>query len=782
MGRPGTIGLARGAALRGGHFMPLSTAPSSASVVDRLDRLLEEFDTLPTLGVVAIRLLQLTTDAEAESREIIRLVASDPALSSKVLALCRCRDRTRTGSVTTIDRAVLALGFDAVRTAVLSAQVFEAIDGMWSPGGEPARSSGFFDRETFWLHCLGVAVASEAIAACGRGPNAGVKPDEAFMAGLLHDIGQLILHVLLPESFDRVCQFIETHGASLDRTCRQLIGVDTHTVGKRLAEHWGLPPSLVDVIWLNGQPSAALPTVPHRNLIEVVTLADAVVRHRYVAPTVHGALTDDLTTMCEAVGVAHADIERIGQALHTEVAERAEALGLNLSSEPAILLRALTRANVSLARANSGMRQRDRLAHRRNHALRAIETFYTALPDIVSTHDVLTEIARSAATILDRPVPAALFRIHTGEGWNVLFFTAEGKPFGRRPAEPPPDGIGPSALLNDMRPGAPVRDLMPWIDALFAPAPPPPELHAFPLGTVDAPGCAILLVAGEAAAWDATTGICRCWEAALTAGGQHDAISRLVEELAQANRMLVETQTALAQSQMMATLGEVAAGAAHEMNNPLMLISGRSQLLAHKVEDPNHRRMAAEIDEQAHRLSDMITALRSFAEPVAVSIGPADVGALIGRVADALQTDAGPKIELSPADGFPPARLDGDLIGAALRELLTNAIEADGVAVITVCVQTDPLDGRLRIEVRDDGAGLSDHALRHAFDPFFSEKPAGRQPGLGLARARRAVDAHGGEVTLVNAPGGGTTATIWLGDWQTHDDKDTPSPATGRSD
>jgi signal transduction histidine kinase/HD-like signal output (HDOD) protein len=753
--------------------MSSSTVPSSPSIADRLDRLLEEFDTLPTLGVVAIRLLQLTSDEDAEAREIIRLVASDPALSSKVLALCRCRDRSRTGMVTTIDRAVLALGFDAVRSAVLSAQVFEAIDGMWSPGGEAVRPSGFFDRETFWLHCLGVAVASEMIAACGRGPHAGVKPDEAFMAGLLHDIGQLILHVLLPESFDRVCQFVETHGAPLDRTCRQLIGIDTHTVGKRLAERWGMPPSLVDVIWLNGQPRAALPSVPHRNLIEVVTLADAIVRHRYVAPTVHSTLTDDVTTMCEAVGVAHADIERIGQALHSEVADRADALGLNLSSEPAILLRALTRANVSLARANAGMRQRDRLAHRRNHALRAVERFYTSLPDVASTHDGLTEIVRSAASVLERPVPAALFRIHAGEDWNAIFFTADGRPFGRCPATPPPDGISPSAVLNDMRPGAPVLELMPWLGALFAPAPPPADLRALPLGTADAPGSAILLVDGEPATWDATTGILRCWEAALTAGAQHDAISRLVEEIAQANRTLVETQTALAQSQMMATLGEVAAGAAHEMNNPLMLISGRSQLLAHRLKGDDDRRMALEIDEQSHRLSDMITALRSFAEPIAVSIKPADLAALIADVVGAVRTDAGPKIEVVPGEATPHVRLDAGLIGPALRELLTNAIEAEGVTHIAVCVQTDPLDGRLRIEVRDDGTGLSDHALRHAFDPFFSEKPAGRQPGLGLARTRRAVTAHGGEVTLVNAPGGGTTATIWLRDERADDDEKT---------
>jgi two-component system C4-dicarboxylate transport sensor histidine kinase DctB len=115
---------------------------------------------------------------------------------------------------------------------------------------------------------------------------------------------------------------------------------------------------------------------------------------------------------------------------------------------------------------------------------------------------------------------------------------------------------------------------------------------------------------------------------------------------------------------------------------------------------------------------------------------------------------------------LPPVRVDGDLLGRALMELLRNAAEAKGSRHIEVRVQTDGPDGRLKIEVRDDGSGLTEHALRHAFDPFFSAKPAGRQPGLGLASARRCIEAHGGRITLVNRPTGGAVATIVLGDWE----------------
>ncbi len=114
------------------------------------------------------------------------------------------------------------------------------------------------------------------------------------------------------------------------------------------------------------------------------------------------------------------------------------------------------------------------------------------------------------------------------------------------------------------------------------------------------------------------------------------------------------------------------------------------------------------------------------------------------------------------AEELPRIRVDPHQIANAVNELVRNAFEADPSTQVEVRVQIDPPDGRLKIRVKDEGPGLSEHALAHAFDPFFSEKPAGRQPGLGLAVARRLVEAHGGRLTLENGSAGGAVATIWL--------------------
>ena len=121
------------------------------------------------------------------------------------------------------------------------------------------------------------------------------------------------------------------------------------------------------------------------------------------------------------------------------------------------------------------------------------------------------------------------------------------------------------------------------------------------------------------------------------------------------------------------------------------------------------------------------------------------------------------KVNLVVEKGLPRTlHIDPDQITLAVHELLRNALEADPSKQIELRVQIDALDDRLKIQVADKGPGLSKHTLAHAFDPFFSEKPAGRQRGMGLAVARQIIEAHQGRLTLEKAPAGGALATIWL--------------------
>ncbi len=251
------------------------------------------------------------------------------------------------------------------------------------------------------------------------------------------------------------------------------------------------------------------------------------------------------------------------------------------------------------------------------------------------------------------------------------------------------------------------------------------------------------------------------WDAAVDAAAERQSAGRLAEQFAQANRILAETRDTLARAQALASLGELAAGAAHEMNNPLAIISGRSQ-------DPELKVMAEQIVQESHHLSDMITSLRDVAEPAIPNVRLFDLAGLLHGVVRKVspKRNGDVPVKLVIDEDLSPVCLDPGHITKAVHELLRNALEAQPSRQIELRVHIDPMDDRLMIQVTDDGTGLSDHTLAHAFDPFFSDKPAGRGPGLGFAVARRLVEAHCGRLSLENAADGGAVATIWLTAWR----------------
>ena len=737
------------------------TQPQSHQV-RRVELILQQLESLPTLSPIAVRLLELTAADDSDAKEVIQLVASDPALSSKVLKLCRCHARGRASIVTSVDRAVLLLGFDAVRCAVLSVQVFELFDGLPSAAGE-IRGEPVFEREMFWQHSLAVAVACEMIVENTK-LRGRLDRGEAYMSGLIHDLGKLALHLIMPTSFDRVSELAESQGVGLDQTCRRLIGIDSHTAGKRLAEHWHLPNSIGDVLWLHGQPFNSLPDLPHREMIELVSLADAVVRRQHITMVGHGPRGENIQAMCEHLGLDAAEVEEIASRLHDEVRERADSLGLNVKTTTQMLLRSIGRANEVLGRLNGKLRQQADAAGKQAKVLKAIADFHAESLPGGSEATVLGKVVRSAASMFGGGFFGMLYQAKSGQPWQFFQFASDGRVVRSDLIERP---FAPSAvdeLGDDMQVSIKALGLLPWLTDYLVGADNLRDVRLLALKC----GWGVSAVLLHEAPGDGDRlhleALSRTWGSTITAAAQHLGARRLGEELADTNRMLTDMQDELARSKAMAVAGEIAAGAAHEMNNPLAVISGRSQVLANRLEDSELQSMAQQIVERSHELSNMITALRSVSEPAVPILRQVDVQTLLEEVVDEFSPKKGKKVQvrLVVEEDLPQLYVDSDQIARAVRELVRNAFEADPSSQVEVRVQIDTLDDRLMIRVTDDGPGLSELALAHAFDPFFSDKPAGRQPGLGLALTRCFVEAHDGRIALENNPAGGAVATIWL--------------------
>ena len=170
----------------------------------QIEVILQSVDSLPTLTPVATRVLSIGSSDRADFAELTRLIEADPALTSKILGLCRRAALGLGDRITTVKRALVMLGFDAVRAAVLSVSVYDLLSGEAAErdsqlaaeiGTAPGRA---FDRVGFWMYSVGVASAAELLADGNRKLH--VKPDEAFVAGLVHGLGKPILDLLLPRA------------------------------------------------------------------------------------------------------------------------------------------------------------------------------------------------------------------------------------------------------------------------------------------------------------------------------------------------------------------------------------------------------------------------------------------------------------------------------------------------------------------------------------------------------------------------------------------------------
>ena len=211
-------------------------------------------------------------------------------------------------------------------------------------------------------------------------------------------------------------------------------------------------------------------------------------------------------------------------------------------------------------------------------------------------------------------------------------------------------------------------------------------------------------------------------------------------------------------------LAEFAAGAGHEINNPLATIIGRAQQLLKDETDPQRRQSLAIIATQAYRVRDMIGDVMSFARPPAPTLQQVDATALSRTVIERLaETLAAGQCRVDIA-ATGPAEIDADpaQFSIVLSELIRNAITALQPAggMIHVSVQTN--ESRVTIEVTDHGKGFTPIEREHAFDPFFSGRQAGRGLGFGLCKAARIVHLHGGTISISSPPEGPTTIlTRW---------------------
>ncbi len=748
----------------------MSPKTPTSSPPPQVEMVLAHLDNLPPLSAVAARILTLTDDPRTNAREIVKLIETDPALTARILSLVGRAEHGLRREALTVEKAVVLLGFDTVRQVTLALKVLEVF------GGPAAKKAGEgFDRAEFWKHCLGVACAARRIAAAVK---SSVRPEEAFVLGLLHDLGKDALNATMPKSYLKVLKKAEEAEADLCDVERLLLGVDHAVVGRRLAERWGLPRTLVETIWLHHHPAEVLPSsIAAGRHVQIVTLADALVREHRVGWSGNRHLPIASGELAAALGLSETGRAEIIQSLAGEIEARAAWIGADDLTSDEVYLKALVRSAEELTTANATLLEQNRRLLRQSRYFSAMGRLNRG----VSPQAAVREVCAVAAEALRQALGASsvvVFTFDEPSRWCEAGFSdgnMESDLFevgGDRPmllAELAaaaqaalsgawflPVGQGLNPLVDRFR--AKLRGGSLWLLPIVR------ERRLLGGSFVSAESELIALVRGDAAELEALSAAIGL--AILQSQSQAAAMS-LSDELAEANRRSAAMQAELLRSRTLQTVVAMAAGAAHELNNPLAVISGRAQLLRGQTQDAKVREALELIDAQAQACSDIVTDLMNFARPTPPAPEPIELRPLLENLLAALVAGGAITSEqavLELPSHTPCVRFDRVHLERLFQELLTNAVEATDSANrrLTVKASMDLTEENLVVTVADNGRGMTPEVRSRAADPFFSHRPAGRGRGLGLARVQQWLHLNAGSMRIESEPGRGTRVELRL--------------------
>jgi putative nucleotidyltransferase with HDIG domain len=651
-----------------------------------------------------------------------------------------------------------------IRDAVLAAKIH---------GGLSEDSNTNFRRE-LTRHSLAVACCAEKLAKLAPVPLDG---STAYLAGLLHDIGKFLLDEAMPKSFDALVEEARSRKTSMATVEQENLGIDHTILGKRFAQRLQLPSGIILGIWLHhSQTGVISQAMPQARIAAVVELADVIVRLAGIGDS--GSYEDISTeSIAGTLGLSAEQIKAVEQQLPDIVRQKSEVAGLTLL-KPAWAYCDALRATVGqlagesaklsdesarlqsgashfdfikelLPKINAGvpavwMAEELAVAWQRFYQTGPVCVYLTGEPEAKAIEGVIVEgPGKARQIVLDVPAEAKLIPQQVRDKFAVIdaddstdwlldqldveFNTAQTK---LAPLQS--DGRTVGIIVFELRHPAKGD-----ISERFEPA------GRFGGATID------MLEAISGQQWYAES-------FARLLSGQRAAFS---EQRAEGDRQKMKGG--------IEGLTEMAAGAAHEMNNPLSVISGRAQLLAKSETDVDRRRILEQIQQNAGELSAIIDDLMSYAKPESPRPTETTVKQIIDEAVDLTilkkklsRLDA--EIDV-PAD-MPSAFVDSAQIVSAISNILCNGLESydHETGTLTIKTSSDKTNGTVSIEVIDSGRGMDEQTLARATQPFFSARPAGRKRGMGLANAQRLIEINNGKLELASQTGKGTTVTVTL--------------------
>ena len=305
----------------------MSLAPSPGSTTDaeaklgfapqqglppELQKAMTRVTEISSLPEVTTRIVEVVENPKSTAQDMHEIVKHDPALAAKILKVVNSAFYGLPSQIASLDRAIVMLGLSAVKNIALAA----SLSRLFRPG---SISNRFASRD-LWTHCVAVGVCTRLLAQVSFG-----HVEEAFVAGLVHDMGLLVEFQLFPDKLKAVTERCEVQPQDFRESERELIGGDHQAFGSALAAKWKFPPGLRCAISRHHDPENLKPEL--RRTVTAVRLADTICCHNELGLFLTAQTQDITDDLLEYVGVTEQQVAELLEGLPERIKETEQIFG-----------------------------------------------------------------------------------------------------------------------------------------------------------------------------------------------------------------------------------------------------------------------------------------------------------------------------------------------------------------------------------------------------------------------------------------------------------------------
>ena len=699
---------------------------------------------LPKLPQVMVQLIRACGSDNTNADELTRIISADAGLTSRLISIMSSAYlNLASKQVNTIKSAVMYLGLDTIRNIAISSSAMQFFSmSQKAPG---------FDLNRFWYQSYKCAVLAQQIAI----EENQINPDEFFLAGLLHDIGSLVLMNTFPREYESVLKK-KAQGKNLYGAQTTVFNIDSPRVSAWLFNQWHLNPVTSDSVQFLNQPLERIQEeLPH---VKILYMAKSMAQAENSAPMEMVLTLTDLPEF---------RLEKIVAQAEEEVQQMAGSLSLDLNGGG--------KTDTGLAMdpnqdPNQDQAQQALLAG----GLKDISLFFGTLDSLLKARDIdaiMDAVHRGLEIIFNTP---RVFFFFMDREKDLLTGTCakEDRHY---------NIVRSIALAMDSRTSLVVKsvytctvqsgggsDPMAVPDTQILRFLETPALYVIPIAGRDRSLGAIVLGVDQTQVrtldknkglvdlFSRQTGIC------LENVDFHQAYARDM------NDKKMEAYAALTDKVV------------HEINNPIAIIRNYLETLKLKLPDkhPAQEELAV-VGEEMVRVSSLLEGLTSFSKPKIGGLETIDLNQICRRVLEVLKKSIllprQIQVKMELDEGITSATLDSNGLKQVIINLIKNAAEAmEKGGEIRFSTQLLPgsvkvlidekkkIPGFVQITIKDDGPGIPAKIRERLFEPYNSSKKSGTNSGLGLAIVHSIVKEMQGRITCDSRQGEGTSFTVLL--------------------